>query len=132
MSKIWIPTIGDRIKLLADWSFSATREYRNEDLAVAFDLDQQMWAQDKDGRWRNGDSLGTVTIPAETVLKIERVYIRGTFRDYDSVTFRIHQCPARRELTSRKFGGTGPVTVRFFAKLADVNNIEAEIFDGLA
>lgn len=115
-SKVWIPTIGDKIKLTADWTFKVTPEYRNADLSPG-----ERWAYDK--------LPDNFTIPADTVLKIERIYIRGAYRDYDSVTFRVQQCPRRPEMTSKKFGGTSTGSVRFFAKLTDVNNIEAEPFN---
>lgn len=127
--KLWIPTIGDRIRLLEDWTFPVTRESRNGDLISIVDPDggHYHWAHPTHSK-----VAGAFTIPAQTVLKIDRVYIRGSSgdaREFDSVTFRVHECPARRDLTSRKFGGTGSVAVRFFAKLSDVNLIEAEPVD---
>ncbi len=116
-SKIWIPTIGDKIKLTADWTFKVTPEYRNVDLGP------------RQGYPDSGDYPKTFIIPVDTVLKVERIYIRGSYRDFDSVTFRIQQCPRRPELTTKKFGGHGTITTRFFAKLTDVNNIEAEPFN---
>lgn len=126
MSRVWIPTIGDHIRLTRQWSFPVTREYRNGDLLHLVDPGGSQWGG------RNDPPAGVFTMPEDTVLKVERIYIRGTnkgFRQYDSVTFRVVRCPRRRELTSKKNGGTGPVATRFFAKLSDVNEIEAEPFD---
>lgn len=103
--KIWIPTIGDHIRLTEDWVVGIKPDYRNYSLldkvqTVAVVI---------------GDTLKTVVFPAGTVLKIERVYIRSNFRAYDSVTFRVKFCP------EKKFEKT-----RFFASLTDVNKMEAE------
>lgn len=55
-----------------------------------------------------------VTLPANTLLTVDRIYVRQGVEDYNSVTFRIKKgdCP------DAKFGG-----IRFWAKLYDVNTI---------
>lgn len=52
------------------------------------------------------------TFPAETILTVERIYIRKGQEDYDSMSFRTR-------LNNK--------SVRFWAKLSDVNNIEFEL-----
>lgn len=59
-----------------------------------------------------------VTLPKGIALKIDRIYIRNGVQAFDSVTFRIPKnCPEKRFRS-----------VRFWAKLSDVNNI---VYDAL-
>lgn len=119
--RVFIPTIGDHIQLLEDWTFFLKHESRN------FGLAQALEAKATSGQWAplEGPFPATVTIPKGTILKVDRVYIRGHFRSYDSVTFRVMDGPDKR-LLSRNRGGTAYDCVRFFASLSDVNTMEVE------
>ena len=60
-----------------------------------------------------------VTLPAGDLLTVDRIYIRKGVSGFDSVTFGLKQSshPALAKVKRR----------RFWAKLADVNSIEAEV-----
>lgn len=121
--KLFIPAVGYRIKLTSPWTFKLYNESRNDSLYVLinpeFKKDYEHWGDRYDGR-----KLKHVmaTMPAATVLEVDRVYVRTANKtaqskddDYDSMTFKVVDHPA---LTKR---------VRFWAKLSDVNNIEYEL-----
>lgn len=68
------------------------------------------------------------TIPKGTILKVDRVYIRKGMADYSSVSFIIEDSPDVRLLNKKKASKFNvpceKPSVRFFAKLEDVNNLE--------
>jgi hypothetical protein len=66
-----------------------------------------------------------VTLPAGTILKVDRVYIRKNNSDYSSVTFI---SPNLGEVNINLRGGkTKKLTkIRFWARLSDINTIECE------
>lgn len=66
-----------------------------------------------------------VTIPAGTVLIVDRIYIRKGLEEFNSVTFRIDDCPDDR-LRPKKRKGQFKGQARFWAKLKDVNGILVE------
>jgi len=133
MSRLCIPTIGTTLTLEEDWTFPLHHERRNQKFGkdnYGVDLDWSDW------RWKRDPVTGKneksynkpheITLPAGTVLKVDRIYIRSKakdYRDYDSVTFlcNTHVTPAK----GRK---QGLVRGRFWAKLADVNAAEV-LFD---
>jgi hypothetical protein len=62
--------------------------------------------------------LGTeITIPKDSILKVDRIYIRKGAGDYSSVTFYIESIPG---IKFKK-------KIRFFTSLRDVNNIEVSV-----
>lgn len=118
--KMFIPAPGDKIRLLQDWTFRLFGEHRNTDLIDAFELTIN--------RWSGKDHL-MVTLPAGTVLKIDRVYIKGPYPEYNSITFRTVASPDGRLANRRMGGNKDGKSRRFWAKLADVNTIEYERAD---
>lgn len=76
-------------------------------------------------RWEMRNISFYVTLPAETVLRVDRIYIRKGAEDYSSVSFNVISCPLEH-LTPAKEGGSFPKYQkrRFWAKLDDVNKIE--------
>jgi len=58
-----------------------------------------------------------VTLPTGTELKVDRIYIKSTYRDFDSITFRIGVCPTNKKLSK----------ARFWVKLHDANRIVCEL-----
>lgn len=151
--KLYIPSVGDHIKLLAPWEFTLYSESRNNTLFEFLEVpgfDRSKWKQDVPPT--------PVTIPAGEILKIDRIYIRKGKDEFDSVTFMwkgkrtkaysevrkgrrmvsVHQ--VRPTLQSLFSGRTPPPQyedyeyvdktpaspVRFWAKLPDVNKIEFE------
>jgi hypothetical protein len=73
----------------------------------------------------------TVTLPAGTVLAIDRIYIRKGASDFSSITFYAKELGEVTIPGSRWSWGNPKSTKRkaqrFWAKLADCNNIEFEI-----
>lgn len=113
--KLFIPTIGNILKLTDDWEFDVFNEYRNEKLIDRF------FRVPETGRYARGrvNVLGAIVFPEGTVLRVERIYIRGTNRDYDSITFRVKSFPDDPK----------PKGLRFWVKLHDANQMECEVVD---
>lgn len=71
-----------------------------------------------------------ITIPKDTVLEIDRIYIRKGLEEYSSISFLVDSSPevAYKPKADLKKLGLGHITkkhkMRFFAKLKDVNQIE--------
>lgn len=117
--QLYIPSIGDTLTLATPWRFTLYPEHRNLKFWQAMGLQV-----DPDGRWGYwGDEMvkraTEVKLPAGTVLKIDRIYIRKgkDMGKFDSVTFLIPK-PANKGLN---------VHGRFWVKLIDVNAIEFEV-----
>jgi hypothetical protein len=131
--KLYIPSIGDIIRLTQDWEFNLYAEDRNSTLMEI--------VGDKRDPWDDRDTAIKVVIPAQAELKIDRIYIRKGQDEFDSVTFlwkgmttapRVIQKTATKFASGRDredFTYTQKIPkrpVRFWAKLSDVNNIEFE------
>ena len=111
MAKIFIPTIGTKFKLIQDWNFALIKDHRNRAIFELFNIpygDQYGHAS------LRGQQFGRVTLPANTILQVDRIYIRKGAPDYDSLSFFISSSDI---LPNKK-------KIRFFAKLVDINNIE--------
>lgn len=115
---LYIPEIKTELKLTADWAFMLHHERRNEPLFKFLGL--RMW------NWSFHDKTHPppvqVSLPAGTVLTVDRIYIRNGASDFSSLTFRA-SIPGKKTVTG-SFGKTG---VRFWAKLNDVNRIQCEV-----
>jgi len=66
--------------------------------------------------WNNNESQ--VTLPIGTQLIVARIYIKSTYRDFDSITFRIGKCKENPKLQK----------ARFWVKLKDANKIVCDLF----
>lgn len=104
--KVWIPKCGDAVSLLQPWAFSLCYEGRNGGLYDRIDRPAA-------GRRRRGDPI-LVTIPAGAELVFDRIYVRQNNDEFASVTFIIKDHP-----------DDSLVGERFWAKLEDVNDIDA-------
>jgi len=130
--KLYIPEIGDSLKLTTDWTFDLYNEDRNSSLMEKVgDVRKVTWG---------GADYGSIpcTIPAGAVLKVDRIYIRKGNKEYSSITFhwKGEALPAKMEpdsdwdpvsrhnIPNGKFFKIPRIPIRFWAKLADVNNIE--------
>jgi hypothetical protein len=108
--RLYVPAIGDRIVLTKEWTFTLYNERRNWAFATSLKIGQE-------NSWTNyGKPIKEVTLPSDTVLEVDRIYIRAFNKsaatdenDYDSITFKL-------------LGGKKQQ--RFWAKLKDCNNIE--------
>jgi len=103
--KMYIPSLGDEIKLTKDWSFTLYYERRNRGVFKRLNIDPYLMF-DRDFEYTGTYFAVTWVIPADTILKINRVFIRQGSEEFNSVTF------------------SGKETGRFWAKLEDVNTIE--------
>lgn len=99
--RMFIPSIGTEFKLAEDWTFDLYHEYRNDKLINYFKL-----------QYSSGSST-EVTLPKETIIKVDRIYVKKGNSAYDSVT-----------MYASIPGNKGKV--RFWVKLIDFNQIEAE------
>lgn len=114
--KMLIPSIGDTVILLEDWTFILYHEYRNYALI-------NLVRPDMDGKLSAFSNV-RITIPKGTELRINRIYIRQGKSVYDSITFKIAQWFG--EPKSGKKVVFGKKT--FWAKLHDVRNMDVEHF----
>lgn len=116
--RLFIPAVGYRIRLTHDWSFDLYDERRNDTLALEL-LSAEAFNRRDRRRWDDPITKAPVSLPAGTVLEVDRVYVRNVNKtkedgdDFDSVTFKVVSDAGKK--------------VRFWAKLADVNNIEYEL-----
>lgn len=121
--KLYIPRIGDRIRLLSDWTFDLYNEYRNDTLL--------QFVNDPRKSSYGGLTAAPCTIQAGEILKVDRMYIRKGQAEYDSMTFFWEG--------QKTAGGMRPVwysstverktparAIRFWVKLDDANKIEFE------
>jgi hypothetical protein len=152
MMKLYIPELGDQLLLTNDWHFDLYYERRNDCL---YDVEEVEKRQDRkdyiiayntlakqyNKAWQAGDNdlreqLGLqirairnfhfpYLMPAGTILSVDRIYIRKGNEDYSSLSFNIIKTTIKR-IMNKKEGGTFKGRRRFWAKLADCNNIEFE------
>jgi hypothetical protein len=119
--KMYVPSIGDYVKLTKDWEFPCFAEHRNVEFIRTARPDTEL----KDNRWGFYDDTNqsfAITLPVGTILRVDRIYIRKGKGEWDSITFVVAKHPT---LPSTGFSGAG----RFWAKLIDVNEIEFEPCD---
>lgn len=124
--KLYVPRVSDQIKLLKDWRFKNQQEYRNESFIDAYwKYEEAQPLDDYDifsdlavgrSKLKAGEKTDIV-VPRGTVLSFDRVYIRkGASSGWDSVTFRIKECPIKEFIKKR-----------FWVKVDDANKIEYEL-----
>ncbi len=160
--KLFIPTIGTKLKLNSEWSFLVREEYRNTKFLDAIgwtatmkrkgrsrsqtepldhsdlplELVREYGAPSVDAEAKKdyaGRPLHTfytinfpMKLPPETVLSVDRIYIRKGVGDFDSVTFLISDCPDKR-FAPKKARGFLPGGCRFWVKLDDANGMECDV-----
>lgn len=128
MTRLYIPSLGDQLRLTVPWTFDLYGEHRNSSLFEVLGLKSP---PPKNGYY-DYDSR-RVTLEAGSVLKVDRIYIRKGQSDFNSITFHLkgEKTKKRTQSYSSSWGGSGTYTipsrgVRFWVKLADANNIEFE------
>lgn len=189
--QLYVPEIGDEIRLTNDWTFELHAEYRNEQLAALFgyyiqmsllvnesivpkirpvdygidypDLKDPMFRKPFGGidhdayykecdearnscpeyvkyqadstEWydnikKHGTPTVSMTLPAGTLLKIDRIYIRKGSSDFSSITFYAkglgEVMVSSNRWTVNSLKTTKRKAQRFWAKLADCNQIQFE------
>ena len=189
--QLYVPEIGDEIRLTNDWTFELHAEYRNEQLAALLgyyiqmsllvnesivpkirpvdygidypDLKDPMFRKPFGGidhdayykecdearnscpeyvkyqadstEWydnikKHGTPTVSMTLPAGTLLKIDRIYIRKGSSDFSSITFYAkglgEVMVSSNRWTVNSLKTTKRKAQRFWAKLADCNQIQFE------
>ena len=77
--KLYIPILGEQLRLTADWKFDLYNEERNSTLMnYVGDTREIIW------RSPQGEPC---MLPAGTILKCDRIFIRKGSEDYNSITF---------------------------------------------
>ncbi len=105
--KLYIPKVGDKIKLTKSLSVTIKAEYRNNVFIKSY-MDKYPEAQ------LDGDNNLPILIPAGVNLVFSRIYIRqGESSSYDSITFTTD-------------GKSGFIRGRFFIPIENANHIEYE------
>jgi len=109
-----VPDIGDCIKLSKDWIFYMQKEYRNK-----LDLDQfgtgKKMEKDSIQFYKDHDSFNEVLIPKNSILKVDRIYIRKGAVGFSSITFILSNISGKKIKSQR-----------FWAPLRECNKIEFE------
>lgn len=100
----YIPTIGDAIKLASQTTFNVINERRNENFLKSYLGSEAV------------NVSNSISLPKNTILKIDRIYIRQNNPLMDSITFVVIESKKKEIVKSR-----------FFANLKDVNGIEFEM-----
>lgn len=120
MTKFNIPEIGTTVTLSEDWEFTLYSEKRNKSLFDRLGF--------TDINLYNQSIRKLVTIPKDTVLKVDRIFIRKNMSDYSSITFFIIDSP---DAKLKPINNNGKLTtfsvgkvVRFWAKLGECNEME--------
>lgn len=115
--KLFIPTIGTKLNLLEDWTFTLHEERRNIEFGKGLGLPMReaYWTIRDPGQWM-------VTLPKDAQLIVDRIYIRKGLNDFDSVSFRVNT-----HLTAIEVRRLNMPKGRFWAKLEDVNNLDVEV-----
>ena len=138
-----MPTVGQKVRVLdgQEWKFKLYSEYRNygaweyfsEKSGHRFEMERSGWHCDFeiDGyenyrayRDEHGEEPPRrhlpVTLPAESVLTIDRIYLRKGAGEFDSLTFILNgaKIPGKKGANAR---------VRFWVKLDDVNSGNLEL-----
>jgi len=104
--KIYIPALGDILVIEKNWTFDLHLEYRN---STAW----EKWTDKKESPSWNVTKTAKVTLKKGDRLVVDRIYIKKGSPAYNSVTFRHYS------------EGTTKGSTRFWAKLHDVNTLEA-------
>lgn len=110
--KLYIPRIGDKIKLIENWNASIHSESRNERVFDALGI-----ALNKESTGVNKDTIINVIIPKGTVLSFSRIYLRSPASTFDSITFVVVDSPIKKLIKTR-----------FWVKATDASQIEFEHF----
>lgn len=108
-----VAPLGTQLRLTQDWTFTLKHEGRNSALHKALNTPEREWDM-ATRRYTTPDPI--ITLPAGTVLKLDRIYVRKGVGDYDSLTFYLNPKAPK-----------GVTKGRFFAALSDCNNMEYEL-----
>lgn len=109
--QLFVPALNTQLRLIEDWKFELHIDYRNSEIRDHLAVDES----------------GAVIIPAKTILRVDRIYIRKGSSDFDSISFTVVDSPNKR-IATKKYGGTfSRRQARFWAKLDDCNKMQIEV-----
>lgn len=115
-AKLAIPAIRSKIRICEPWTFNLIDEYRNH----------RFWEKILPGvpheeRWsyNRGKNSKLVTLEPGTILTIDRIYIKKSSPNFNSISFFVETCPNLERSGSKK----GKTHGRFWARLSEVNKI---------
>lgn len=133
---IFIPEIGSQIKLIEPWIFFLSEESRNNSIFNAlkegnsslrkFSIEEEHQGYKYNNSYKTQRNVFEMSLPVDTVLTIDRIYIRQQQANYSSVSFIINdttQPYLLRAKESKKKKTCG----RFWVKLNDANKIKCEL-----
>ncbi|WP_434715626.1 hypothetical protein [Paraburkholderia sp. A3RO-2L] len=118
--QLFVPPLGTKLRLVEPWDFSLFNERRNATLMALLGDTRKLEYHDVEGI--------PATLPAGTVLIIDRYYIRHGLDEFDSVSFRMQGVSAEAKTYSFSAKATRR-QVRFWAKLPDVNNMCVDVIE---
>jgi hypothetical protein len=108
-----------------DYNKECRKAEQNNPEYVQYQKDYTEWLHQVN---KNGKELLVVTIPAGTILKIDRIYIRKGVKDYSSLTFFAKNLGTTEVINARRsYRGstkTKKTALRFWAKLNECNKIK--------
>ena len=134
--KLCIPQVGTELTLKKPWAFTVHYDHRNGSILRALGVPPEPRshpgnysvfdnAYKKDPYssramrgWTRDVKSWAGSLPAKTVLRIDRIYLRKPASNYDSVTFVVVSCPDK---PCEK--------ARFWVKLTDANSMEISGMD---
>lgn len=105
MVKLYIPQVGDKLKLTSNWNCKLFKEHRNYSFFKVLNIDTT----------QNNDVSIDISFPKGTVLKVSRLYVRAPASSFDSITFTVESSPVKTLSKGR-----------FWVKLMDANTLEFE------
>ena len=128
--KMYIPEIGTELLTTAPWEFELTKEYRQKlwDQIVPSDFGAGC-TKCENYRKCEEHSSAMITLPADSRLVVDRIYIRKGIKQFSSITLRLTECSDAEAFVTGKvpFTKAGSKSTRFWVSLADFNNLEADI-----
>jgi hypothetical protein len=129
---LFIPPLGTKLRLVWDYTFLIESEYRNRSIYEALDLGECSYSPMRRVGWsREAGSVyepippKPVSLVKDTILIVDRIFIRKGLGDFDSITFIVDDGPDKRLCTKKK-GGTRSKAVRFWVKLDQVNGLRVD------
>lgn len=140
--KLFVPTIGSKLRLVSPWRAKIEKEYRNDSIFNLLELNDQesptnlhltqlLEAKSNIKATRGFYGYMTyegsldITLPKDTILNVDRIYIRKGAGEFDSITFEIFDCPIM-EMKPKSKKGFRTGRLRFWVKLDNANEIEFE------
>lgn len=112
--KIYVPELGDVFVLTEEWNFNLYLERRNAEAWEKIKgkkLSEDWWRHHS---YETSPKPDKVALPVGTKLTVDRIYIRKGKSEYSSLSFRGLRPDDKK-------------TFRFWVKLQDVNNINADV-----